>query len=70
MVVETGVFKLNSSFNQTLAALGPDLDEMQLKKYRARWALMTSRADYENIKSDLLRVADDHKVHLPDRLRE
>jgi hypothetical protein len=70
MVVETGSFRLNSTFNQTLAAVGPALDDMQIRKYRSRWALMRSRADYEAIKRDLMKVADDHGIQLPEYLRD
>jgi hypothetical protein len=69
-VIDTGIYRLNRTFEHTLAALAPEMDDLQLKKYRSRWALMSSRADYELIHRDLMKLASDRRIKLPEHLTE
>jgi hypothetical protein len=62
--------QLNATFNQRLTALGPELSDSELKKFRARWALMTNRADYRSIQNDLEAHAKSRNVKLPPSLWE
>lgn len=57
--------QLNTSFNQRLAVLAPQISDQQLKDLRAQWALMTKRDDYLKIQNTMERLAKEHKIKLP-----
>jgi heme/copper-type cytochrome/quinol oxidase subunit 2 len=65
LTIEFGTYKLNSSFNQYMAATSPYVTDLDAKKLRSRWALMRTRADFESISSDLQKIASDNAIVLP-----
>ncbi|WP_421190575.1 hypothetical protein [Aeromonas enteropelogenes] len=57
--------QLNASFNQRLMVLSPHITEIELKKYKADWASMTSKADYQILNKRLQTQADSLSIKLP-----
>jgi hypothetical protein len=60
--------QLNTSFKQRLTVLSPALTDVEEKEYRAKWAKMKSRSDYEQINSMMEANAARHSIHLPELL--
>jgi hypothetical protein len=51
-------------FNANIAIVTPVVDEKEIKGLKARFASMRSQADYQVIHSELVRIADEKKIHL------
>jgi hypothetical protein len=57
--------QLNASFNQRMAALAPDITDLEAKRLRSRWASMKSREDYVAITKSMDITASQKGVTLP-----
>jgi len=57
--------QLNAGFKQRMTILIPHISEQQEKTFRAQWASMRSRKDYENVNRALEQAAKDKGVKLP-----
>ena len=55
-----------TSFNQHLAILAPFIDNQREEELRSKWALMKGRKDYEAIVVDILSIAEENGVGIPD----
>ena len=60
--------QLNASFSQRVDALSPYIDPMEERRLRSQWALMKSRADYEQINRRLDELATGANIQLPEPL--
>ncbi|OGR03838.1 MAG: hypothetical protein A2520_01465 [Deltaproteobacteria bacterium RIFOXYD12_FULL_53_23] len=57
--------QLNARFNQRIAALSPYLQEIEIRTMRSKWALMTSREDFDKIEEIVQRYALNNSIKLP-----
>lgn len=57
--------QLNTSFQQRLAVLSPEIGDLETKNLQASWALMESREDYKNIILRMEELAEKYKIKLP-----
>lgn len=60
--------QLNTSFNQRLTVLSPKLTDQEIKEFRASWASMGNRTDFENLNGMLESTAKKYSVKLPKQL--
>lgn len=60
--------QLNTSFQQRLNALSPEISDFEYKNLKADWALMKSPEDYNSIVLKMEEFAQKHKIKLPDLL--
>lgn len=60
--------QLNTSFHQRLSALAPTISDQKYKEFKASWAMMLARSDYEKINEELERIANDRGIMLPELL--
>lgn len=60
--------QLNVSFNQRVAVLTPHITDLEYKQYRAEWASMKSKHDYQQLNNRLQKQADDLGIKLPEPL--
>ena len=60
--------QLNTSFQQRLNALSPEISDFEYKNLKADWALMESPEDHKNIVLKMEEFAQKHKIKLPDLL--
>jgi len=65
VIEEFASLQLNTSFNQRLTILAPKLTDQEYKEFKALWASMDSREDYEGIKNEMDRIANQYQVELP-----
>jgi len=67
----TSVFvdlQLNTSFEQRLTVLAPNISELDYKEIKAAWSNMESRGDYEIIQERMETLAEESGVELPEPL--
>lgn len=57
--------QLNTSFQQRLTVLAPKISDQEYKEFKASWASMRSRQDYEKINQKLEEMAKSRGVELP-----
>lgn len=70
-IMMIGIFadlQLNSSFEQRLAVLAPVLSDLEYKQFKAEWAGMENREDFEAINKQMENMAQDRDVELPELL--
>lgn len=60
--------QLNSSFNQKINAISPYINEKDQKILMSKWALMKSKENYLQIKSNIDSIAKYNQLQLPDEL--
>ncbi len=58
--------QLNSRFNQRIEALGPFLQDIEIKRLKSEWALMKSREDFLRIENKIQEYAKKNSIQLPD----
>jgi hypothetical protein len=58
-------FQMNASFNQRYNVLAPVLTDIQLKQFKAKWASMENRKDYENINIEMEKISNNNHIKLP-----
>lgn len=61
-------FQLNTSFDQRITALRPEIDDRVYYKLRADWAKMKNRADFEKINIEMDNMAKIKGLTLPESL--
>jgi len=57
--------QLNASFEQRLTVLAPHVEEIEIKRLRAAWAMMRGRDDYLTVNATLESLAAARRVTLP-----
>lgn len=57
--------QLNTSFNQRLTVLSPDITDQKFKVFRAQWASMHGRVDFENLNREMDVIAMQKNITLP-----
>jgi hypothetical protein len=57
--------ELNTSFDQRMTVLAPEISDLDAKRLRARWVQMKTRSDYLGINGTLESMASAHGVSLP-----
>ncbi len=62
--------QLTASFEQRLHALAPYATEQQEEEFRAMWATMGNRSDFEQVVDAMEKLAAEGGVELPDLLLE
>lgn len=62
------IFKITTSFNQRITVLGPHMDVQMEEEFRAKWALMKSRKDFEEIDLEIEKFANSKGVKLPENI--
>ena len=60
--------QLNTSFEQRLTILAPNINDLEFKEFEAAWALMQSRKDFEAINNRMENTAKKYGVILPPNL--
>jgi hypothetical protein len=60
-----GVSKISASFNQRLTVLAPAIDDHEYKVFKAQWANMHSKVDYDAIVASVDKRAKELGVSLP-----
>ena len=63
--LSSGILEISASFNQRLTVLAPAISDTEYKTFRARWASMSTEADYKSLVSDMESRSKDLKVILP-----
>jgi hypothetical protein len=69
MMVRSSIFQgtmyITASFTQRLTVLAPQIDDAEFKTFRAQWASMQSKADYDAIVAGMDKRAKELGVSLP-----
>lgn len=60
-----GTLRINSSFTQRLTVLAPAISEVEYKTFRARWASMRGKSDYDMLVSSMDKRAAELGITLP-----
>jgi hypothetical protein len=67
--ISNGTMEISASFTQRLTVLAPAISDIEYKNFRARWANMHGKADYDALVSAMDRRAAEVGITLP-ALRE
>lgn len=60
--------QLNTSFNQRLNAVSPYVSDVDMKKFKSKWALMKTRTDFLSISNEFEQIAKQNNIELPENL--
>ncbi|HEV3341596.1 MAG TPA: hypothetical protein VG125_14615, partial [Pirellulales bacterium] len=60
--------QFRTTFEQRLTVLSPELSDKEIKRFRASWASMKGRSDYDAIMTELDTTANTKNVALPGKL--
>jgi len=69
ILLNLGDLQLNTSFEQRLTVLAPQISDREYKEFKAMWATMKSKRDFDKIVAKMELTAKREKVELPPLLK-